>query len=555
MRRFVLPVLLLAAVLIVQLTFLNGLRLPGGGVPDLVLVVVAAVGLAGGPVPGAIAGFAAGLCLDLAPPGSGILGEYALVFCIVGYVCGRFRPALARSALLPIVIAAAAAVLGEAMAAALGMALQPDQVTWTAVRQVLPSTLFYDIAISPFVLYLVLLATARLAVETTAAATAGQERLRRARAQAGSALSGHATAGRQGLAGSAGSAGSVAGNAVLLGLGGWLAGPPQSRRARRAAARRSLRLSARRAGDGWVGGSVMSRRLAGGRAPTDGALSHRSVSGLLGGGPHGAARLRSGVAGSAAGGQAPRSLPSRPVNLHLAGGRAGRPVVTGRGVSRGALASLGRRRSRRDGGFRPSVMPGGSAAGGQIRRVPLGAGAPARMRFGSPTRLPFPLHGAGLLADKRLRAGRRRDGVVGGGALTHVGSTGRKTAAPRFRIRVAGMPVGTAALAGRGPGSPSLDTFRRPAPRLRMRTRRGDGMLGGLVASGPRRHVGGRGGGRGRPATPRFRRRSLAGSRPMSGKRPRFRHRRWPVLSPLAARIRAVGGHGWRITGRRGGSR
>ena len=85
MRRAVMSAVLLAVAILVQLTIINGLRLPGGGVPDLVLVVVAALALAGGPVPGAVAGFCAGLCLDLAPPASGVIGEYALVFVIVGW--------------------------------------------------------------------------------------------------------------------------------------------------------------------------------------------------------------------------------------------------------------------------------------------------------------------------------------------------------------------------------------------------------------------------------------------------------------------------------------
>jgi len=72
MRRFLMSAVLLAAAVIVQLTTINGLRLPGGGVPDLVLVVVAALGLASGPAPGAIAGFAAGLALLIAARVAGV---------------------------------------------------------------------------------------------------------------------------------------------------------------------------------------------------------------------------------------------------------------------------------------------------------------------------------------------------------------------------------------------------------------------------------------------------------------------------------------------------
>src|SRR5450755_4203822 len=223
MRRLILTIAAVALALLLQLTTINGLRLPGGGVPDLVLLVVAALGLAGGPVRGAITGFAAGLGLDLAPPGSGLLGQYALVLCLVGWTCGRFRGTLARSAAVPMLIAA------------LGLALQPAQVSWTSGRQVLPAGAFYDVVASPFVLYLVLLAGAWLGEAATAdsGARAGQ-----ARSLAGGTLVGPAGLGgpaalagtqgvapRQGLAGPAG----TAGGAMLLGLGGWLAGPPESR--------------------------------------------------------------------------------------------------------------------------------------------------------------------------------------------------------------------------------------------------------------------------------------------------------------------------------------
>jgi rod shape-determining protein MreD len=587
MRRTLMSAVLLAAAVILQLTTINGLRLPGGGgVPDLVLVVVAALGLASGPAPGAIAGFAAGLCLDLAPPASGIIGEYALVFVLVGWACGRLHATLARSAVLPIVIVAAAAAAAELMVAGLSLALQPAQVSWAAVRQVLPAAVSYDIAISPFVLYLVLLAGAWLAEATRGRPALSAAGRALAAGQAGSAARLASGSGRWGLAGSGAMAGGQAGSvgpgssAVLLGLGGWLSGPPEGRRARKAAARRTPRLrpGSGRPGDGWIGGSAAARSLGGsarrgaaprgpafrgqalgGQAPTGAALRGqafrgRTVSGLTGG--HGrpaasAARLRAGVAGSAAPGQVPRTLAARPVRLRLGArrrrsaglatghggglgagratglgagratglgagratglgaGRSGRglgggssiggivgsifggrvfggrvfgghgPVRPGRSLDRSAMAQLGRRRSRRRGGFRPSAMPGGSTAHRPSGGGQLGPAAPVRM---GPT-------------------GRGRDGVIGGGALTRPRRTGGRPAAPRFRIQP-------------GPGA-------------------------GLSAR--------------RPATPRFRARPLAGAAPMSGKRPRFSRRRWRVLSMLTSR---PGGRRdvWRAHGRRPGS-
>jgi rod shape-determining protein MreD len=474
MRRVLMSAVLLAAALVVQLTTINGLRLPGGGVPDLVLVVVAALGLASGPAAGAIAGFAAGLALDLAPPASGLIGEYALVFVLVGWACGRLHATLARSAVLPIIIVAAAAAVAELMVAGLSLALQSAQVSWAVVRQVLPASVSYDIAISPFVLYLVLVAGAWLADAARGRPALSATGRALAAGQAGSAARRVSGPGRWGLASpgalAAGQAGLVGpgSSAVLLGLGGWLSGPPEGRRARKAAARRTPRLrpAAGRSGDGWIGG----------RPPTGAALRGQAfrgatVSGLAGRPPRpaaSAARLRAGVAGSAVPGQVKRTLAARPVRLRLGrpsgifGGRlfAGHGAVRpGRKLDRAAMTQLGRRRSRRRGGFRPSAMPGGSTA--HRPSGSLGPAAPVRM-------------GA---------TGRGRDGVIGGGALTRPGRAGRP-AAPRFRIQ----PGPAAGRSGR------------------------------------------------RPATPRFRARSLAGAAPMSGKRPRFSRRRWRVLAMLTSR-------------------
>ena len=156
MKRALVSAVVLAAALVLQLTVVNRLPLPGAGAPDLVLLAVVALGLCSRPATGAVTGFCAGLCLDLAPPGSYLIGEYALVFCLVGYFCGRLSSAPNRSALLTILAAMGAAAAGEALFALLGLAVSDPQVTWASVRDVFPSAIIYDVVLTPFVLYLIM---------------------------------------------------------------------------------------------------------------------------------------------------------------------------------------------------------------------------------------------------------------------------------------------------------------------------------------------------------------------------------------------------------------
>lgn len=144
MKRKLVAALAVVLALLVQLTIINGLALPGGGTPDLVLLCVIAIGMTGGPSCGVIAGFSAGLALDLAPPASQLVGQYALVLCLVGYCSGRLRFTLRHSAVLALIAAAALAALGEALSAVLTLALDTPEVTGATVAQVLPPTAAYD---------------------------------------------------------------------------------------------------------------------------------------------------------------------------------------------------------------------------------------------------------------------------------------------------------------------------------------------------------------------------------------------------------------------------
>ena len=158
MRRAALSAIAVVVALVLQLTVIDRLPLPGGG-PDLVLVVVVALGLTGGPMAGLLAGFGAGLALDIAPPASYLLGEHALVFCLVGYGCGRLSGITDRSAASSIGIAALAVAGGEVLQVIVGLLFGDPGVSWPAIQVVLPPVVLQDILISPFVVYLIMRAS------------------------------------------------------------------------------------------------------------------------------------------------------------------------------------------------------------------------------------------------------------------------------------------------------------------------------------------------------------------------------------------------------------
>jgi rod shape-determining protein MreD len=157
--RAVISFVVVAVTVVFQLTVVDRIAFPGGAGPDLVLLVVAALALAGGPMAGVLTGFLAGLALDVAPPGSHFVGQDALVFCLVGYLCGLLADdgsgdaEQGHTALFEIVVTAAGAVCGEALLALLGVMLSDPRVTWPAITNVVPAAVAYDVLLCPFVLY------------------------------------------------------------------------------------------------------------------------------------------------------------------------------------------------------------------------------------------------------------------------------------------------------------------------------------------------------------------------------------------------------------------
>jgi rod shape-determining protein MreD len=164
-RRIIgIPATLLIA-LLVQVVLVNRAPLPGDAGPDLVLLTITALGVMLGPMTGLVAGFFAGLALDITPPAGHLAGEYALVFCLAGYACGRMRDFAdlmeGNATLASVTIMAIGAAGGEAARAALGLMLSDPDVTGPAVKHVLPGAILYDLLLSPLVLWLTALAVGR----------------------------------------------------------------------------------------------------------------------------------------------------------------------------------------------------------------------------------------------------------------------------------------------------------------------------------------------------------------------------------------------------------
>jgi rod shape-determining protein MreD len=148
--RWALVLALLLTALLLQLTVLPLLGLPGA-TPDLLLVTVAALGWAGGEVRGAVAGFVAGLALDLVPPADGVLGLSAVVLTVVGYLAGLLGERRDRGALVTIAavaLLAGGSVLGYAM---LGGIVADPHVSWERVPVLVVTETLYAAVLAAFV--------------------------------------------------------------------------------------------------------------------------------------------------------------------------------------------------------------------------------------------------------------------------------------------------------------------------------------------------------------------------------------------------------------------
>lgn len=150
MRRALTTAVVVVVAVVFQVSVVNRLPLPYGAVPSIVLILVAGASVRDSPVAGAITGFAAGLALDIAPPGSHLVGEYALVYCLVGYACGHAAQMKDAGPVPLVVIAALGAAAGEAASAMLGLMFSDPEVTWTAISHALPAAVIYDVLLAPF---------------------------------------------------------------------------------------------------------------------------------------------------------------------------------------------------------------------------------------------------------------------------------------------------------------------------------------------------------------------------------------------------------------------
>lgn len=137
------------AVVIVQIAAISQIALFGVN-PDLLPLYVASVGMLAGPVAGAIAGFGAGLMVDLALVQT--LGVSSLVFVAVGYLAGRARDARdPHAALLPVAVGAAATLVATVGFSLLQFLLGVEApVSLELLRQILLTVVINSLVALPF---------------------------------------------------------------------------------------------------------------------------------------------------------------------------------------------------------------------------------------------------------------------------------------------------------------------------------------------------------------------------------------------------------------------
>ncbi|MCX5201234.1 rod shape-determining protein MreD [Streptomyces sp. NBC_00237] len=151
-NRILLSATLVVVALVVQVTVLARLQLPGA-VPDLTLLVVLGLAFVYGHVSGALIGFFAGLLADLAPPADHAAGRYALVLCVIGYLAGLVKPenGKLRSATAPMLVVVAAALGSTLLYAGVGALVGDTAARHVGLGGLLFTAALYDLLLAPFV--------------------------------------------------------------------------------------------------------------------------------------------------------------------------------------------------------------------------------------------------------------------------------------------------------------------------------------------------------------------------------------------------------------------
>lgn len=151
-QRFLLGTASVVTALLLQLTVVARLPLPGAA-PDLLLVLVVAFALAEGPMSGMVTGFVAGLLADSLSTHE--LGRLALAYAVAGYITGMLQDDTDRSTLQPFAAVALGALTALAAYAAVGVLLGDPRVTLYPVLRAAFSAVPYDVVLTPFVVPLV----------------------------------------------------------------------------------------------------------------------------------------------------------------------------------------------------------------------------------------------------------------------------------------------------------------------------------------------------------------------------------------------------------------
>jgi rod shape-determining protein MreD len=153
--RALAALLAVSVALVLQASLFSHLAVRGV-VPDLVLLVVVAAGLAYGSEVGLVLGFGAGLLLDLAPPADHVAGRWALALIVVGYVAGRLSVSgrLRLSQWWP--VAVASAFVGTSVFALSGLVLRDPLVGVGELLRVELVSVGYDAALALVVVPLTL---------------------------------------------------------------------------------------------------------------------------------------------------------------------------------------------------------------------------------------------------------------------------------------------------------------------------------------------------------------------------------------------------------------